>query len=97
MHTQKTPPPPVTPAERREAIAMNRDVYLGFAGLAMHAELNTAGQNEEAAVALSSAADAEGQSLNERIAENALGLADAMIDAMLRRGVIARRGGEARS
>lgn len=86
-----TPPgtrdPVIDPGTRRGVINANRQVYLRFVGLAMHAELNTAGAQHEAADALIAAADANGQTINDRIADNAFSLADAMIDAMIRRGL----------
>lgn len=45
----------------------------------MAAELNTAGQNEEAAQALNEGADEAGHELMEHIAFNAYALAEAMI------------------
>ncbi len=50
-----------------------------FAAKAMHAELVTAGALEQPAVALAKAAEAMGQSIEERIAFNAYALADAML------------------
>lgn len=80
-------PPAISDEALTTARRRNRDAYLRFAGLAMHAELSTAGAFEEPAKALADAAEAHGETIHERIAENALNLADAMIAAMIRRGV----------
>lgn len=50
-----------------------------FAGLAMLAEVNSAGSSPAAADALASAAAAAGMSIEQRIAFNAYNLADAML------------------
>lgn len=52
-----------------------------FAAKAMHAEVNTAGAVEEAAVALCKAAECAGRSIPDQIAHNAYMLADAMLKA----------------
>jgi len=50
-----------------------------FAAKAMHAELNTAGMNDEAATCLAEAAHDAKQTIEERIAFNAYKVADAML------------------
>lgn len=87
MPDQPTQRQTILTAERDAARRKNRETFLQFAGLAMHAELNTAGAHEEPARALADAAEEHGQTINERIASNAFSLADAMIDEMLRRGI----------
>lgn len=56
-----------------------------FAGLAMHAELSTAGMECEAAHALRAAALANGQTVEQRIACNSYGVAEAMLAERERR------------
>lgn len=56
-----------------------------FARDAMHAELSTAGMDGAAAQALCEAADAAGQSMEERVAFNAYNVADAMLRERARR------------
>ena len=50
-----------------------------FAALAMHAELNTAGANKGAAKALNAGAQRDGHTVEDHIAYNAYGVADAML------------------
>lgn len=50
-----------------------------FAAKVMHAEVVTAGAVEEAAIALNEAADAAGQSIEQRIAFLSYQMADAML------------------
>lgn len=53
-----------------------------FAAVAMHAEFLSCGSNKEAAEALNDAAQAAGQKIEQRIAINALSVADAMLDEL---------------
>lgn len=50
-----------------------------FAGIAMHAEFLSCGQSEAAALDLNNAAALNGQTVEQRIAVNAIAVADALL------------------